>query len=139
MVATIATHAVAAELLAEAEQILLLADSQIRGVSEINKLIDRIQSYRVEVPMPASTRTALANVEMLLIAKTERIDFDQPAEPSLLVGPGEVCRMLSISQTTLYRMGMSGQLPKPIKMIGRVKRWRRADIERWIENRKDKR
>jgi len=44
----------------------------------------------------------------------------------------EVAAALKLGQRTIWRMVSTGALPKPIR-LGRSVRWRRATIERWLE------
>jgi excisionase family DNA binding protein len=48
-----------------------------------------------------------------------------------LLSVREVCRILSISRSTLYQLVHKGQLVPPLKVGGRSK-WRRADLDRII-------
>lgn len=50
-----------------------------------------------------------------------------------LLNTSEVAALLRCSSRTISRMIESGTLPKPIK-IGKLNRWRRDAIERWIAN-----
>lgn len=49
-----------------------------------------------------------------------------------LLRANEVCDLLSISVTSLYRRMADGTLPKPVK-LGGLSRWSRADILRAID------
>lgn len=44
---------------------------------------------------------------------------------------GEVADLLKVSGLTVRRMWCRGQFPAPIAM-GRIIRWRAADVERWL-------
>jgi predicted DNA-binding transcriptional regulator AlpA len=57
-----------------------------------------------------------------------------PASPfnSLLVDIQELALMLDRSAVSLARDEAAGRLPGSVR-IGRSKKWRRLDIERWIE------
>lgn len=50
----------------------------------------------------------------------------------LLVNVKEAARMLSIGESTLWRLVRAGKLPAPVK-IGSATRWRKADLERLVE------
>lgn len=45
----------------------------------------------------------------------------------------ELAEILSLSKTTLWRHRDSGLIPPGTKM-GQAVRWRRSDIESWVEN-----
>ncbi len=56
-------------------------------------------------------------------------------------GPGpvaraEVAERLSISQRTLWRLIKHGRFPPPIRYGRRLVRWRRSDLNAWLETAK---
>jgi predicted DNA-binding transcriptional regulator AlpA len=58
----------------------------------------------------------------------------QPVKPSslpdsVLLGAEGVCKVLSISRATFFRMKKAGLLPDPVNIGGQF-RWRRTEIER---------
>lgn len=53
------------------------------------------------------------------------------AEP-LLIDINEVARLTGFSRGKLYSMQSTGAMPAPLK-VGRSTRWRRADIEAWVD------
>lgn len=57
----------------------------------------------------------------------------QTAEQSVsLLNVEAVARMVSLSVRAVWRMVSTGQFPKPVR-IGRSTRWRRSDVEAWID------
>ena len=53
------------------------------------------------------------------------------AEVPALMTPEELAALLHCCSRTLRRMELAGELPSPIKR-GRLKRWRRTEIEEWL-------
>lgn len=51
----------------------------------------------------------------------------------LLLTAAESAELLGISHDHLRRMADSGAAPRPVH-IGRAVRWRRSDLEAWIED-----
>lgn len=49
----------------------------------------------------------------------------------------ELCRLISVSPTTLWRMEKRGELPPRIKISTRAVGWRESDIEEWLESRSE--
>ena len=45
----------------------------------------------------------------------------------------QVAEVLGISKRTVWRLVSGGQLPQPVA-IGRCKRWKQADVERFVES-----
>ncbi len=54
------------------------------------------------------------------------------AASPLLLTAAQLATELNVSQRTLRRMDLSGEVPLPLK-IGKSLRWRRAEIEAWID------
>ncbi|WP_366523433.1 AlpA family phage regulatory protein [uncultured Microbulbifer sp.] len=46
----------------------------------------------------------------------------------------EVCKMVSISQATIYRMRQRKTFPEPILTSGQIVRWRLSDIHYYIQH-----
>lgn len=63
--------------------------------------------------------------------------LQRPKDPSLpaLMTAEEVAQELRVDVRTMRRLRHLGELPKPIKWSGGL-RWRRADIERFLQARK---
>lgn len=53
------------------------------------------------------------------------------SSPALLLPPEEVARLLCISERKLRAMVSCGEFPKPAR-IGRLARYRRSDVEKWV-------
>lgn len=50
----------------------------------------------------------------------------------LLLCADGVAKVLSLSKRTIWRMVSAGELPAPVR-IGRASRWRRSDLERFVD------
>ena len=46
----------------------------------------------------------------------------------------EVAELLRIDRRTLRRLELEGDMPRPIVIADRTKRWRRCVIEKWLHN-----
>jgi excisionase family DNA binding protein len=51
----------------------------------------------------------------------------------LLMNPKEVAAEIGVHFKTLYRMVVKGEFPAPLNLGHRTKRFRRADVEAWVE------
>jgi len=49
-----------------------------------------------------------------------------------LLNDKQLAAYVSLSRAMVWRMVSTGDLPKPIKLPGRVTRWRREDVDRAI-------
>ena len=56
------------------------------------------------------------------------------AEDATLMAAGELAEALQCHPRTLRRMELRGELPPPIRK-GRLKRWRRQEIQTWLDSR----
>lgn len=54
------------------------------------------------------------------------------ANESPLLTIAELAKLLDVSQTQVARMRNNGLIPEPVKINRQVVRWRRADIDNWI-------
>lgn len=55
-------------------------------------------------------------------------------ERPMLLSAAEVARQLSISQRQVWRLVSSGELPAPVRVGERSSRFRRADIEAYVDS-----
>jgi excisionase family DNA binding protein len=53
-------------------------------------------------------------------------------DDSQLIDADDIASLLKVSTRQVRRLKSAGTLPKPIK-IGRLTRWRHADVQAWIE------
>ena len=53
----------------------------------------------------------------------------------MLLKSEEVSELVKLSRPTIYKMMSAGRFPRPVKIGSRAVRWRRADVEAWIEER----
>ncbi len=60
-------------------------------------------------------------------------------EPVKLLNVGEVAAILSISTREVWRRADSGDLPQPVRLGARTRRWLREEIEAVIEQAKRQR
>lgn len=54
------------------------------------------------------------------------------ANESPLLTIAELAKLLDVSQTQVHRMRKGGLIPEPVKINRQVVRWRRQDIDSWI-------
>lgn len=50
---------------------------------------------------------------------------------SILMDVKEAAAMCGVSRSAWYKLSSCGKVPRPVK-IGRLTRWRREELERWI-------
>lgn len=49
-----------------------------------------------------------------------------------LVRASVLCRSLGVSRSTLHKWTREGKFPPPIRFGSRFTAWRRADVEKWL-------
>ena len=50
----------------------------------------------------------------------------------------DVCKYLNISRSGLYTlMSQDETFPKGARIIGRSRRWKRPDLDKWVESKQD--
>lgn len=64
--------------------------------------------------------------------ESEQVMASKPRDPNSIIRPSELCDMLSVSKTTLWRWEKDGQLPSRIKISDRAVGWRYKDIDQWL-------
>lgn len=55
-------------------------------------------------------------------------------EPSLLIDKKDLANLLRIGTDTVERMEQDGRIPAPVVLGPRTKRWRRAEILKWVDD-----
>ena len=55
-------------------------------------------------------------------------------QSQVMLSDKQVCELLGVSRSHFWRMISAGLAPKQVHVGGRVSRWRRTDIDAWIQN-----
>ncbi|MBP3193786.1 helix-turn-helix transcriptional regulator [Natronogracilivirga saccharolytica] len=67
-------------------------------------------------------------------SKQNREPKQHPGMPKkYIIRPNELCKMLAVSRSTLWRMENVGRLPDRVKIGPRTVGWYNTDIEEWLE------
>ena len=56
-------------------------------------------------------------------------------EEARLLNALQVSALIGVSRTTLYRMVLAKQFPRPIRIGQRATRWRLSEILEWMDSR----
>lgn len=46
-----------------------------------------------------------------------------------------LCRLLTLSRSTVWAMVKDGEFPAPVRLSARRVAWRRADVDEWVSSR----
>jgi predicted DNA-binding transcriptional regulator AlpA len=86
--------------------------------------------YRKSLDIP---RASLAEAKWFLAECLRSIPVtnETPASEARLLTVKDVSYILGVSTRTVWRRVSAGEMPKPIQ-VGGGSRWRRVDIERWL-------
>lgn len=57
----------------------------------------------------------------------------RPVPAVQLITTEELAEILGMSKRTIWRLLSAGQIPQPVR-IGRSTRWRRDEVQRWIDS-----
>jgi prophage regulatory protein len=55
--------------------------------------------------------------------------------PAVLLRRAEIFRILDVNPVTLWRWRKTGDFPAPIKLTSGNLRWRKKDLDTWLESR----
>jgi prophage regulatory protein len=56
----------------------------------------------------------------------------------LVLRPIDVCAMVGVSRSTLYRLIARGEFPMPLQLTSRCRGWREAEVVAWLSSRANK-
>ena len=51
--------------------------------------------------------------------------------PECLIRISEVCQLISVGKTTLYKMVQEGNFPKPLNLGPRFTAWQKSNVSKW--------
>lgn len=57
------------------------------------------------------------------------------ADASVFLRMKAVTKMTGLGRSTIYRLVAQDKFPSPVRLADRAVAWRRADLERWSEQR----
>jgi prophage regulatory protein len=58
----------------------------------------------------------------------------QITENEKLMTKTDICEYLTLSDSTLFRLRRDNVFPKPLNLGARTIRWKRKDIDNWLES-----
>ena len=67
--------------------------------------------------------------------KNDRLS--QPPNPLVdhILRPREVCEVIGVSRTTLWRKSRDGEFPRPVRLGANSIGWLATDVQKWIRSR----
>lgn len=98
---------------------------------------DMASAYEVLVEVSENELAGLAETSVTSGVPTTPTRNEAPegrATPPDLLTTQDMVKLLQCGPRTLRRKELAGEIPTPIR-TGRIKRWRRSDIDRWLEER----
>lgn len=87
-------------------------------------------------PAPSTNGDAIAQLLSALFDEVRalRISIESPREISPLLTREQLASLLQLDERSVRRLELQGDLPAALQ-FGAAKRWRRADIDKWISER----
>ncbi len=70
------------------------------------------------------------------LIRSHRLEPETASESSDIIRASEACDFLRIHRNTLYRLARTGQLPAFKMSAGGTWRFRKSELEDWVENRR---
>lgn len=55
-----------------------------------------------------------------------------PPSATLLLEVREAAALVGVSRSTFWKLHSSGRVPLPVRLGGRVVRWRREELQAWV-------
>jgi prophage regulatory protein len=107
------------------------------GQRTIGELIrDRERSLMEIVRLRTLVTASAAKRNSPSVSPAEDSDRESTRYPTeKLIKLAELCKLLDMSRSTIYKMKMEGRFPEPIKVGYRAVRWRLSDIRAWQDAR----
>jgi prophage regulatory protein len=85
---------------------------------------DRMQPRAKERPGAADAKSAHSQQQMAP-------NRTQPFPPNALLRLKDICRLVGLSRSTIYKRVSDGTFPRPLRVSERSVRWRMQDILEW--------
>lgn len=79
---------------------------------------------------------AVDDLEARLTARLEEL-VRPPAEAPSLLGPEDVAAYLGVTPRTVRRLVADRGFPAPFRITPGTARWRREDVDAWLERRRE--
>jgi prophage regulatory protein len=64
-------------------------------------------------------------------SKTDSAEAEPAMQPGMLIRLTELCELLGVSRSTVYKWMAEGTFPPPVRVSERAVRWRTEDIQAW--------
>ncbi|MEZ5551531.1 MAG: AlpA family phage regulatory protein [Pseudomonadales bacterium] len=86
--------------------------------------VHEITRLRAQIVRLTAARTPRAR-------KGEETDAPPQMRPGMLIRLAEVCELIGVGRSTIYKWMNEGTFPAPVNVSERAVRWRTEDIEHW--------
>lgn len=85
-----------------------------------------------EDPVGPDSRVVRSEVPSQVPQRAELGVSPTPQYLPLLLGAEAAAELIGISESTLWKLHSQGRIPNPMRLGGRVVRWRREELEAWV-------
>jgi prophage regulatory protein len=99
-------------------------------IQDRERALQEIRRLRALISATASKRCSPP------VRPAEDSDRESSGYPTeKLIKLAELCKLLDMARSTIYKLKMEGRFPEPIKVGYRAVRWRLSDIRAWQNTR----
>ena len=93
-------------------------------IARLRSHIERLQAVGARTTPERTTKVASS-------AARDPVEKKSPFRAGTLIRVTDVCELLRVSASTVYKWRSDGAFPEPVKIGPRAVRWRIDDIEAW--------
>src|SRR5690606_27544961 len=105
------------------------------GKRTLGELLQDREAAAQEIRRLRAEIERLRNVRMPRKGNTEAAQPEEKRNgafrPGSLIRISEVCELIGVSRTTIYRWMTEGEFPQPVRLSKYAVRWRIDDVESW--------
>jgi prophage regulatory protein len=99
-------------------------------IQDRERALQEIRRLRALTSPSASNRNSgVSQVAAKSVIQTPAMQVDK------LIRLAELCKLLDMERSTIYKLKSEGHFPEPIKIGDRAVRWRLSDIQTWQDTR----
>jgi predicted DNA-binding transcriptional regulator AlpA len=108
---------------------VLARQGKMAALTDAPKMFSKWRFFRAEVFAAKRDAKSRANSSVILSFWNRN---HMATTVNLLVDAREAATLCGMSRAAWYKQLSSGKIPRPVK-IGSISRWRRRELERWID------
>lgn len=104
------------------------------GKRTLGELLQEREAAAFEIVRLRKQIERMTAARTLRSSKDENVDRTRGLQRGMLIRLADVCQLLGVSRSTVYKWMNEGVFPAPVRVSERAVRWRSEDIEAWRES-----